>query len=214
MQENDTPQPLPSPKPEGNKGTPVPDPVRETTGTAKLDGQSSSPLKARNPIKIAGIAVLVVLLLGLGGAVYFLQKERTRTQSVEAKLAQLESQILKDRQNNSVTTQSVESLRQEFRKFKEQTTEQFAAEERTLQALKNTGSFPIAPQQAVEHAPATKQELESGKPTETERAPEKKKEPQDTADFIAILIRNLIAIVREVSYKTLDFLSDLLKRPV
>lgn len=210
MQENDTPQPLPSPKPEGNKGTP--DPVRETTGTLKLDGQSSSPLKARNPIKIAGVAVLVVLLLGLGGAVYFLQKERTRTQSVEAKLAQLESQILKDRQNNSVTTQSVESLRQEFRKFKEQTTEQFAAEERTLQALKDTSSFPIAPQQAVEYAPATKQE--PGKPTETQRAPEKKKEPQDTADFIAILIRNLIAIVREVSYKTLDFLSDLLKRPV
>lgn len=212
MQENDTPQPLPSPKPEGNKDTLVPDPVQKTTGTSKLDGQSSSPLKARNPIKIAGIAVLVVLLLGLGGAVYFLQKERTRTQSVEAKLAQLESQILKDRQNNSVTTQSVESLRQEFRKFKEQTTEQFAAEERTLQALKNTGSFPIAPQQAVEHAPATKQE--PGKPTETQRAPEKKKEPQDTADFVAILIRNLIAIVREVSYKTLDFLSDLLKRPV
>lgn len=212
MQEHDTPQPLPSPKPEEDKGTPVPDPVRETTGTSKLDGQSSSPLKARNPIKIAGVAVLVVLLLGLGGAVYFLQKERTHTQSVEAKLAQLESQILKDRQNNSVTTQSVESLRQEFRKFKEQTTEQFAAEERTLQALKDTSSFPIAPQQAVEHAPATKQE--PGKPTETQRAPEKKKEPQDTADFIAILIRNLIAIVREVSYKTLDFLSDLLKRPV
>ena len=217
-QENAEPQP-PPPHPNSEKIGILPD----RGESPRLENPLSSP-KTRNNIKVAGIALLLVLILGMGGAIYFLSKEKAR--GIEAKLARLESRVqtLESRQSGTATAQSVESLRHDLQKFKEQTAEQFAVSERSVQELKTIRSLFAAPQQATPQITAVEQGVKQmaeplvpapqpDKPGKHE-PPSENKEAGGFIDFMAAVAKNFVAIAGEVFHKTWDFLSKLLAQPV
>ncbi|MBI4388852.1 MAG: hypothetical protein HY580_01615 [Nitrospinae bacterium] len=222
-----------------------PEEVREPPPPLELDAPSP-PAEPQPPRKLpAAKIVFIVLTLAvaaLGGTVYLLLQERDKTlYEIRGKLARFDSQLqdIGKKQNTlAQSVQGLETVRQDLRAFKDETSAQIAALDQELRnALQQMaavrpalppgtaetaiGAFPESGTvsgetagQPVEEKVQPRQREEEVKPAPAQPQPrpaDKNEKIQQYLDFVEFTGRKTVELLQEGFNKAGDYIADLLK---